>query len=87
MRAKVYSMLEQHVRFVVYKNTQQYDLYDIKNAYLCDLIFFLCQYHYSMILESLVHSSNAANNQKKLANSLGELKIVVSATFHMECCK
>jgi len=40
MRAKVYSMLEQHVRFVVYKNTQQYDLYDIKNAYLCDLIFF-----------------------------------------------
>jgi hypothetical protein len=35
-----------------------------------------------MILESLVHSSNAANNQKKLATSFGELKIVVSATFH-----
>ncbi|CAD6215442.1 unnamed protein product [Miscanthus lutarioriparius] len=36
----------------------------------------------SMILESLVHSSNAANNQKKLAKSFGELKIVISATFH-----
>ncbi|XP_066351484.1 uncharacterized protein [Miscanthus floridulus] len=36
----------------------------------------------SMILESLVHSSNASNNQKKLAKSFGELKIVVSATFH-----
>ena len=35
-----------------------------------------------MILESLVHSSNAANNQKKLAKSFGELKFVVSATFH-----
>jgi len=61
--------------------SQQYDLYD-KNAYLGDLIFFLCRYHYSMILESLVHSSNASNNQKKLAKSFGELKIVVSATFH-----
>ena len=34
------------------------------------------------MLESLVHSSDAAYKQEKLANSFGELKSVVSATFH-----
>ena len=72
---------------MVFKNTDHKLLPTVrfichKNAYLGDLIFFLCRYHYSMILESLVHSSNASNNQKKLAKSFGELKIVVSATFH-----
>jgi len=34
------------------------------------------------MLESLFHSSVAAYNHEKLANSFSELKSVVSATFH-----
>ena len=34
------------------------------------------------MLESLVHSSYVAYKQKKLANSFGKLKSVVSATLH-----